>query len=109
MINLDEHESVGTHCIDLYANVNNRRASCNAIYLVSFGVEHIPKKIIKFIGTKNITNIYVTQAYNSVMCGYFCIGFNDFMLKSKSLCGYTRSFFKKIYEKRNKIFLKYFQ
>ena len=43
------------------------------------------------------------------MCGYFCIGFNDFMLKSKSLRGYTRSFFKKIYEKRNKIFLKYFQ
>ena len=25
------------------------------------------------------------KAYNSVMCGYFCIGFIDFMLKGKSL------------------------
>ena len=51
----------------------------------SFGVEHIPKETKKFIGNKNIiTNIHRIQAYNSLMCGYFCIVFIDFMLKGKS-------------------------
>ena len=41
----------------------------NAIYFDSFGVEHIPKEIWKFIGYKNIiTNIYRIQAYGSIMC-----------------------------------------
>ena len=39
-----------------------------------------------FIGNKNITaSIYRIQAYDSIMCGYFCIGFIDFMLKGKLL------------------------
>ena len=29
------------------------------------------------------------QAYNSVMYGYFCSGFIDFMLKGKSLTDFT--------------------
>ena len=47
------------------------------IYFDSFGVEHVPKEIEKFIGHKNIKiNIFRIQANNSVMCGgYFCIGF----------------------------------
>ena len=58
----------------------------NVTYLDSFGVEHISKEIRKFIGNKNVkTNIYRIQAHDSIMCGYFCIGFIDFMLKGKSL------------------------
>ena len=57
VINLDEYESIGTHWIALYINDNN------VTYFNSFGVEHIPKEIRKFIGNKNIiTNIYRTQA-----------------------------------------------
>ena len=56
----------------------------NIIYFDSLGVEHIPKETKKFIGNKNIiANIYRTQAFDSIMCGYFCIGFFDFMLKGK--------------------------
>ena len=62
----------------------------------------------KFIGNKNITNIYRIQAYNSIMCGCFCIGFIDFMLKDKSLLDYTNLFSSKEYEKNDKIILKYF-
>ena len=52
----------------------------------SSGAEHIPKEIRKFIGNINlIINIYRIQAYDSIMRGYFCIGFIDFMLKGKSL------------------------
>ena len=79
-MNLDKHESIGTHGIALYVNGDNM------IYFDSFGVEHIPKEVKKFIRNKNIiTNIYRIQAYDSIMCGYFCIGFIDFMLTGKSL------------------------
>ena len=53
----------------------------------------IPEEIKKFIGNKNIiANIFRVQANNSVMCGYFCIGFIDFMLSGKNLTDFT-SFF----------------
>ena len=62
----------------------------NLTYFDSFGVEYIPKEIRKFVGKKNITtNIYRIQAYDSIMCGHFCIRFIDFMLKGKSLLEYT--------------------
>ena len=66
----------------------------NIIYFDSFGVEHIPEEIKKFIQNKNIiTNIHRIQGYNSVMCGYFCTGFIDFMFKGKSLLDYTNFIF----------------
>ena len=49
------------------------------------------------------------QAYNSIMCGYFCIIFIDFMLKGKSLVDYTKLVSPDNYEKNDKIILKYFQ
>ena len=45
VINLDEYKSTGTYWITLYMNGNNGRASYDAIYFDSFGVEHIPKEI----------------------------------------------------------------
>ena len=49
------------------------------------------------------------QAYDSIICGYFCIGFIDFMSKVKSLHDYTNLFFPNGDEKNDKIILKYFQ
>ena len=103
-INLDGHNSIETHWIALYVKVND------IVYFDSFGVEHIPKEIKRFIGNKNIiTNIYRIQAYNSIMCGYFCIGIIDFLLKGKSLLDYTNLFSPNDYDKNDKIILKYFQ
>ena len=54
----------------------------NIINFDSFGIGHIPKEIKELIGNNNIiTNIYRIQAYDWIMCGYFCIGLIDFMLK----------------------------
>ena len=62
-------------------------------YFDSFGVEHIPKEIIIFIDTSIVvTNIFRIQAYDSIMCGCFCIGFIDFMLAGKTLTEFTNLF-----------------
>ena len=87
VINLDEYSDIGTHWIGLYARNNN------TTYFDSFGVKHIPKEIIKRIGNKNIkTNIFRIQGNESIMCGYFCVAFIDFMLKGKSLTDFTNLF-----------------
>ena len=78
------------------------------IYFNSFGIKHIPKDIKKFIGNNNIINIYRVQAYDSIMCGYFCIGFTDFMVKVKSLLDYAYLFSSNDCEKNDRI-LKHFQ
>ena len=53
----------------------------------------ILKKLKNFVGHKNIkTEIFRIQANNSIICGYFCIGFIDFMLASKTLINYTSLF-----------------
>ena len=54
-------------------------------------VEHIPKEIKEFISNKNI-NIFRTQAFDSIMCGYFSIGFIDFMHTGKTLTKFTKLF-----------------
>ena len=80
------------------------------IYFVSFGVEHIPEEIKKFIGSKNIkANIFRAQADNSVMCGYFCIGFIDFILADKTLADYTNLFSPYDFDKIDQIIFSYFK
>ena len=62
-------------------------------YFDSFEVEHIPKEIKTFINNKNIkTNIFGIQAYNSIMCEYFCIGFINFKLTGNTLTEFTNLF-----------------
>ena len=96
VINLDKYKSIGTNWIALYVKSNNMK------YFHSLGVEQIPKEIKKFIGNKNIiTNIYRIQVYDWIMWGYVCTGFNDFMLKGKSLLDYANLFSLNDYEKND--------
>ena len=82
----------------------------NVTYFESFRVEHVPKEVKKFVGNKNIIiNVYRIRAYDSIMCGYFCIRFTDFMLKGKSLRDYTNLCLLNDYGKNDKVLLKYFQ
>ena len=75
VINLDEYCDIGAHCVALYAN--NKTIT----YSDSFGVEHIPREIIKFIARKKIsTNNYRIQAYDSVMCGFFVLDLSTLCL-----------------------------
>ena len=73
----------------------------NVTYLDSFGFKHIAKKIKKFIGNKKIiTNICKIQAYDAIMCAYFCIGFIGFMLKGQILLDHTNLLSTNKYEKK---------
>ena len=105
VINLDEYADVGSHWIALYIK-NDEIIDCD-----SFGVEHIPKEIMKFIGNKKDikTNIFRLQAYDSIMCGYFCIEFIDFMLDGKSLVDFTNLFSPHDFKKNDKIITRLFK
>ena len=104
VINLYEYADIGTHWIALFCNRNE------IVYFDSFGVEHVPEEIKEFIGNKNIkANIFRVQANNSVMCGYFCIGFIDFMLAGKKLTDYTSLFSPYDFKKNDNIVLSYFK
>ena len=103
VIALDEYSDIGTHWVALYVKNND------ITYFDSFNVEHIPEEIIKFIENRNIkTNIFRIQAYGSIMCGYFCIGFIDFMFKGKSLTLDTNLFSPNKFKKNDDTILNYF-
>ena len=104
IINLDEYADVGTHWIALFCNRNE------IAYFNSFGAEHVPEEIKEFIGKKTIkANIFWVQANDSVMCGYFCIEFIDFMLDDKKLTEYTSLFSPYDFKKNDNIILSYFK
>ena len=107
VINLDEYSDIGTHWIALYFNVKT------ITYFGSFGVEHISKEIKRFFKTSTdkftiATSIFRIQAHDSVSCGYFCVGFIDFMLKGKSITSFTNLFSPNDFKRSDDIILNYF-
>ena len=113
VINLDEYENTGTHWVSLFVQTNE------VIYFDSFGVEHIPKEINKFIGNSDTTklssleriksNIFRIQAYDSIMCGYVCIELINYMLKGKTLLDYTNLFSPNNFKKNDRIIKRIFK
>ena len=114
VINLDEYKNTGTHWVSLFVKTNE------IIYFDSFGVEHIPKEINKFVRSKEPgsavdsnkkikANIFRIQAYDSIMCGYFCIEFINHMLKGKTLLDYTNLFSPNDFKKNDQIIKRIFK
>ena len=82
VLNLDEYADVGTH----------------------------PEEIKKIVGNENIkANVFRVQTNDSVMCGFFCIGFIDFMSAGKKLAAYTNLFSPYDFKKNDNIILPYFK
>ena len=103
IINLDEYSDTRTDWVALHVKNND------ITYFDSFEVEHIPKEIIKCIGRKNIiTDIFRIQAYDSIMCGCFCIGFVNFMFRGKALTEFTNLFSANDFKRNDDIILNYF-
>ena len=104
VINLDEYSKIGTHWVALYVHIDD------VAYFDSFGIEHIPKDIKTFIGRSLsiTTSIFRIQAYDSIMCGYFCIGFINFMIEGKTLTEFTNLFSPHNFKQNDNIILNYF-
>ena len=112
---------MGTHWVALFVKTNE------AIYFDSFGIEHIPKEINKFINndtTKSSylkrtaepsalarikSNIFRIQAYDSILCGYFCIEFINYMLEGKTLLDYTNLFSPNDFKKNDRVIKRIFK
>ena len=104
VINLDEYANVGTHWIALFCNRNE------IVYFDGFSVEHIPEEIKEFIANKNKkANIFRVQTNDSVISGYFCIGFIDFMLAGQKLTDYINLFSLHDFTRNDNINLSYFK
>ena len=79
VINLDDKNSSGIHWVSLFINKNT------AVYFDSFGIEYIPQEVLNKIKDKSIThNIFRIQDNESIMCGFYCIAFINYMLAGKT-------------------------
>ena len=113
IINLDEYKNTGTHWICLFGKPKY------TAYFDSFGIEHIPKEINEFIRSKELgpaignndikSNMFRIQAYDSIMCGYFCIEFINYMLKDKTLLDYTNLFSPNDFKKNDQVIKRIFK
>ena len=79
------------------------------IILIVLELNIFPKKLKNLLEIKTKANIFQVQANNSVMWGYFCIGYIDFILADKKLTDFTNlfsydlSYFKDAWNRWNKI------
>ena len=96
--------SKGTHWVSLFINRNT------AEYFDSFGTEYIPQEVLNKIKDKSIThNIFRIQDNESIRCGFYCIGFIEYMLAGKTLSNYTNLISPNDYKKNDKILYKCFK
>ena len=94
VINLDDKNSKGTHWVSLFINKNT------AVYFDSFEIEYIPQEVLNKIKDKSIThNIFRIQDNESIMCGFYCIAFIEYMLARKTLFDYTNLFSQNDYKR----------
>ena len=112
IINLDEYENRGTHWVSLFVKPKY------TVYFDSFGMEHIPKEMNKFIDSKELGSainndikncIFRIQAYDSIMCGYFCIEFINYMFKGKTVLDYTNLFSPNDFKKNDQVIKRIFK
>ena len=79
VINLYDKTSKGTHWVSLFIDRNT------AVYFDSLGIEYIPEEVLNKITDESITdNIFRIQDNESIMCGFYCIAFTEYMLAGKT-------------------------
>ena len=78
MINLDDKNSKGTHWVSLFIDRNA------AVYFDLFGIEYISPEVLNNIGDKSITHNIFIQDNESIMCGFYCITFIEYILARRN-------------------------
>ena len=84
----------------------------NMKILVHIGFLYLLKlmKLSESSSLKSIkSNIFRIQAYDSIMCRYFCIEFTNYMLKGKTLLDYTNLFSPNDFKKNDRVIKRIFK
>ena len=64
-----------------------------AVCFDSFGIEYITQEVLNKIREKSIThNIFRIQDNDSVICGFYCIAFVEYIFAGKISLDYTNLF-----------------
>ena len=80
-----------------------------AVYFDSFGIEYIFQKELNKVRDKSIThNIFIIQDTESIMCGFYCIIFIEYITAGKTLLDLSNLFSPNDHKKNDKIIYKYF-
>ena len=87
LLQISMKKSIGTHWTSLFIDKNT------VIYFDSFGIKYIPQEVSNKIKNQSIThNITRIQSDSSIMCGFYCFAFIEFMLTGKTLLDNTNLF-----------------
>ena len=98
VINLHDKNSKETYWVSIFIDKNI------AVYFNSFGIEYIPQEVLSKIKDKSIThNIFRIQVHESIICGFYCIAFIEYLLVGKTFLDYTNLFSPNDYNKNNEI------
>ena len=98
IINLDDKNSKGTHWVSLFIDIN------------LFEIEYISQEVLNKIKGKAITQkISKIQDNESIMCGFCCIAFIEYMLARKIVLDYTNLFSLNDYKRNDRIISKCLQ
>ena len=80
VINFNDKNSKGTQWVSLFISQKKD------VSFDSFGIEYIPQEVLNKIKDKSIThNIFRILDNESVMGGFYCITFIEYMLPGKTL------------------------
>ena len=80
------------------------------VYFDSFVIQDIPQEVLNKIEDKSVTQrIFRIQDNESIMCGYYCAAFIEYMLAGKTLLDYTNLLSPNGYKKNDSIIYKYFK
>ena len=98
IINLADKNSKGTHWVSLYIDRSL------VVYFDSFGIQDILQEVLNKIKNKSITQrIFRIQDNESIMCGFYCTAFIEYMLAGKTLLDYTNLLSPNGYKKNDNI------
>ena len=102
MINLGNKQSKITHWASLSIDKDT------VVYFDS--LEYILPYVLSKIKDKFITNnIFRIQSDDSIMCGFYCTAFIEYVIAGKTLFDYTNSFSPNDHQKNEKNMYKYFK
>ena len=77
--------------------------------IYSVGIEYITQKVLNKTKDKSITHDWFRKQDNeSIIHGFFCITFIEYILAGKTLLDYTNLFSPNYYKKNGKIIYRYF-